>query len=79
MFYPDPLTKLEPQYIHIMPNCLAVVEMDIGIWVASLVVMRPAFHALYRISCPDHKTEGSTTLYNGRSNSGKGNTYRMKD
>ncbi|KAF1935190.1 hypothetical protein EJ02DRAFT_329748, partial [Clathrospora elynae] len=47
MFYPDSLTTTEPQYAHIMTNCLAVAEMDIGIWVATLVVMRPAFQALY--------------------------------
>ena len=79
MFYPDSLTKTEPQYAHIMPNCLAVVEMDIGIWVATLVVMRPAFSALHRIINPNHKPDGSTVSYYGRSGGEKGsNAYQMK-
>ncbi|KAF1840636.1 uncharacterized protein K460DRAFT_410052 [Cucurbitaria berberidis CBS 394.84] len=80
MFYPDPHTKTEPQYAHIMSNCLAVVEMDVGIWVATLVVMRPAFQAFYRIFHPNHRPEGSTSLYYGRSGSEKGgNSYHMRD
>jgi len=63
MFYPDPLTNSEPQYAYIMPNCLAVVEMDIGICVASLVVMRPAFQALYQYICPKHKLISLILLY----------------
>ena len=46
MFYPDPLTKTEPQYTHVFSNVLAVVEMHTGILVATLVVMRPAFQAM---------------------------------
>ncbi|KAH7357509.1 hypothetical protein BKA66DRAFT_445549 [Pyrenochaeta sp. MPI-SDFR-AT-0127] len=80
MFYPDPLTKTEPQYTHIMTNCLAVVEMDIGIWVATLVVMRPAFQAIHRFLRPGHRPEGMTSLYYDRSGAGKGsNSYHMKD
>lgn len=79
MFYPDPLTTTEPQYAHIMPNCLAVVEMDIGIWVATLVVMRPALQALYCLYYPDYKPDGSTTLYYGHSGIGKSNDmYQMR-
>lgn len=79
MFYPDPLTKSEPQYVHIMTNCLAVVEMDIGIWVATLVVMRPAFQALHRVVRPGHISGGKTSLYYGRSGAGRGsNSYHMK-
>jgi hypothetical protein len=80
MFYPDPLTPTEPHYAHIMSNCLAVVEMDVGIWVATLVVMRPAFQALYRRIYPDHRPKGSTTSYYGRSGSGKGsNGYQLRN
>lgn len=79
MFYPDPLTKTEPQYAHIMPNCVAVVEMDIGIWVATLVVMRPAFQAMYYGLRPDRRPEGASTLYYGRSGSGKGGWYHVKE
>jgi hypothetical protein len=79
MFYPDPLTRREPQYTHIMSNCLAVVEMDIGIWVATLVVMRPAFHSIYRRLRPDRKREGQTALYYYHSGVGEGgNVYRLK-
>ncbi|KAF2125597.1 hypothetical protein P153DRAFT_434616 [Dothidotthia symphoricarpi CBS 119687] len=77
MFYPDPLTKTEPQYAHIAPNCLAVVEMDVGIWVATLVVMRPALHALRRIRHPNYKSERSTAF--SYSHSGTGNGYHMKN
>jgi hypothetical protein len=78
MFYPDPLTKTEPQYAHIMPNCLAVAEMDIGIWVATLVVMRPAFQALYRVFRPDQSQQDSVVSYYGRSGSRNGNAFGMK-
>jgi hypothetical protein len=79
MFYPDPLTNTEPQYTHIMTNCLAVVEMDIGIWVATLVVMRPAFQALYHRLRPAHRPNVSTALYYGRSESRQsGDRYRLK-
>jgi hypothetical protein len=78
MFYPHPLAKTEPQYAHIMPNCLAVVEADIGIWVATLFVMQPAFHALYHVFCACHGPEISTTLYYGRSGTRKtSNAYYM--
>ncbi|KAF3000292.1 hypothetical protein E8E13_008545 [Curvularia kusanoi] len=49
MFFPDPLTKTEPQYTHVYNNVLAVVEMHTGILVATLVVMRPAFCAMARV------------------------------
>lgn len=49
MFYPDPLTKTEPQYTHIFNNVLAVIEMHTGILVATLVVMRPAFRLSTRL------------------------------
>jgi hypothetical protein len=79
MFYPDPLTKSEPQYAHIMTNSLAVVEMDVGIWVATLVVMRPAFQALYYTFRPDKRKEGSTAMYYGRTGSRKGsNGYQLR-
>jgi hypothetical protein len=71
MFYPDPLTKTEPQYTHIMPNCLAVVEMDVGIWVATLVVMRPAFHALHRRFFPDYTPKKPRAMHYGSSGNGK--------
>jgi hypothetical protein len=80
MFYPSPLTKTEPQYAHVMPNCLAVVEMDIGIWVATLVVMRPAFQVLYRAWRPNHKSEPSTSYYYKQSGTGKdGNEFRLRN
>jgi hypothetical protein len=80
MFYPDPLTKSEPQYTHITTNSLAVVEMDIGIWVATLVVMRSAFQALYYKVRPDKRKEGSSSaLYYAHTGSGKGsNGYKLK-
>lgn len=79
MFYPDPLTSTEPQYTHIMSNCLAVVEMDVGIWVATLVVMRPAFQALHRRLRPNHRPKGTTALYYEQSKTGKsGDRYNLR-
>lgn len=79
MFYPDHLTRTEPQYTHIMSNCLAVVEMDIGIWVATLVVMRPAFRSVYRRFRPDRKREVPSALYYCHSETGQGGKiYRLK-
>ena len=79
MFYPDPLTKTEPQYTHIMSNCLAVVEMDVGIWVATLVVMRPAFQTVYRKLFPDIKPKRSRLVYYGYSDHGRGgDRYTLK-
>jgi hypothetical protein len=47
MFYPDPLIKSEPQYGSVPTQTLAIAEMDANILFATLVVMRPAFQALY--------------------------------
>jgi hypothetical protein len=78
MFYPDPLTKTEPQYTHIMSNCLAVVEMNVGIWVATLVVMRPAFQTVYRKFSTDHTSKRSKPLYIGLSEHGRsGERYTL--
>jgi hypothetical protein len=78
MFYPDPLTKPEPQYAHVMTNSLAVVEMDIGIWVATLVVMRPAFQAIHYTLRPDKRKQGSTALYYGRTSRKGSNGYQLR-
>jgi hypothetical protein len=63
MFYPAPLNKTEPQYTHIPNNVVAVAEMHTGILVATLVVMRPAFQAMYRKASSWHKLGGETADY----------------
>lgn len=78
MFYPDPLTKTEPQYTHIYNNVLAVIEMHTGILVATLVVMRPAFQAMYKLVNPSYQPRGGTTSYGRRSSRGVGSSYRMQ-
>ncbi|KAF1931023.1 uncharacterized protein M421DRAFT_364479 [Didymella exigua CBS 183.55] len=78
MFYPAPLTKTEPQYTHIFNNVLAVVEMHTGILVATLVVMRPAFRAIYRLVNPSYQPQGGTTYYGKRSSRGVGSEYQMQ-
>lgn len=72
MFYPDALIKSEPQYGNVPTQTLAVAEMDANILFASLVVMRPAFQALYYglcSRCISHgtalKTEGIGYVENG--------------
>ena len=59
MIYPDPTTTADPQWANIIPNTIAIVEMDIGIIAASLVVMRPCFVAIYHIAT-GRKPPGST-------------------
>ncbi|EOD46297.1 putative integral membrane protein [Neofusicoccum parvum UCRNP2] len=49
-FYPDPAAKSDPQWANTIPNTIAMVEMDVGIIAASLVVMRPCFQFLYNIA-----------------------------
>jgi hypothetical protein len=78
MFYPDPLTKTEPQYTHIYNNVLAVIEMHTGILVATLVVMRPAFQAIYKLINPSYEPRGGTTSYGKRSSRGVGSSYQMQ-
>lgn len=77
MFYPDPLTKTEPQYTHIFSNVLAVIEMHTGILVATLVVMRPAFQAIYKLINPSYQPHGGATYYGKQSSRGAGNSYQM--
>jgi hypothetical protein len=71
MFYPDPLTKTEPQYTHVFNNVLAVVEMHTGILVATLVVMRPAFQAMAGVFCKRYRARDRMLGYTGQS-SGEG-------
>lgn len=63
MFYPDPHTRTEPQYTHIFSNTLAVIEMHTGILVATLVVMRPAFQAVYMSINPSYRPNSETSHY----------------
>lgn len=77
MFYPDPLTKSEPQYTHIFNNILAVIEMHTGILVATLVVMRSAFQAIYKLINPSYRPSGHTA-YSGQPDSHDlGSSYQM--
>ncbi|KAJ4349267.1 hypothetical protein N0V95_004697 [Ascochyta clinopodiicola] len=78
MFYPDPLTKTEPQYTHVFNNVLAVVEMHTGILVATLVVMRPAFQAMYKLVNPSYRPHGDTIYYGKQSSRGVGSSYPMQ-
>ncbi|KAF9696072.1 hypothetical protein EKO04_006133 [Ascochyta lentis] len=78
MFYPDPLTKTEPQYTHVFNNVLAVIEMHTGILVATLVVMRPAFQAMYMFVNPSYQPHGDTTYYGKRSSRGVSSSYHMQ-
>ncbi|KAF3043416.1 hypothetical protein E8E12_006191 [Didymella heteroderae] len=78
MFYADPLTKTEPQYTHIFNNILAVIEMHTGILVATLVVMRPAFQAIYKLVNPSYQPSGGTTYYGRQSSRGVGSSYQMQ-
>ena len=52
MFFPDPWIKTEPQYGWVPAQMLAVCEMDANILFATLVVMRPAFQAVYHALIP---------------------------
>ena len=47
MFYPPWDAKSDPQWANTPANTIAIVEMDVGIIAASLVVMRPCFQAIY--------------------------------
>ncbi|OJD36119.1 uncharacterized protein BKCO1_1300054 [Diplodia corticola] len=49
-FFPDPLAKKDPQWANTIPNTISMVEMDVGIIAASLVVMRPCFQFLYNVA-----------------------------
>ncbi|KAH8706074.1 hypothetical protein GQ44DRAFT_716349 [Phaeosphaeriaceae sp. PMI808] len=49
MFFPDPWIKTEPQYGWVPAQTLAVCEMQANILFASLVVMRPAFQAIFHV------------------------------
>ncbi|KAJ4311721.1 hypothetical protein N0V94_007807 [Neodidymelliopsis sp. IMI 364377] len=69
MFYPDPLTKTEPQYTHVFNNVLAVIEMHTGILVATLVVMRPAFQAIYKLINPSYSPKTNAASYYAKTNS----------
>lgn len=77
MFYPDPLTKTEPQYTHVFNNVLAVIEMHTGILVATLVVMRPAFQAIYKRLNPSFSLHGGATHYGKRSGGETDRSYPM--
>lgn len=72
MFYPDPLTRTEPQYTHVFSNVLAVVEMHTGILVATLVVMRPAFQSIYVLINPSYRLHSQTSYC------GKQSSYHMQ-
>lgn len=78
MFYPDPLTKTEPQYTHIFNNVLAVIEMHTGILVATLVVMRSTFQAIYMLINPAYQPHRETVYYGKRSSQGVGSSYQMQ-
>ena len=78
MFYPDPLTKSEPQYTHIFNNVLAVIEMHTGILVATLVVMRPAFQAVYKFINPSYQAHGEASYYGKRSSRRASSPYQMQ-
>lgn len=78
MFYPNPLTKTEPQYTHILSNVLAMIEMHTGILVATLVVMRPAFQALYKLINPSYRPSGDMLYYGKRSSHGFNSSYPME-
>lgn len=67
MFYPDSLTRTEPQYTHVFNNVLAVVEMHTGILVATLVVMRPAFQSIYVFINPSYRPHSQTSYYGKQS------------
>ncbi|KAJ8110056.1 hypothetical protein OPT61_g6996 [Boeremia exigua] len=78
MFYPDSLTKTEPQYTHIFNNVLAVVEMHTGILVATLVVMRPAFQAILKTVNPSYRPYGDPSYYGKQSSRGARSSYKME-
>ncbi|KAH6614943.1 hypothetical protein C7974DRAFT_379844 [Boeremia exigua] len=75
MFYPNPLVKTEPQYAHIFPNVLGIIEMHTGILVATLVVMRPAFHAIHKIINPFYRAYGVASHYETRNSHGIGSSH----
>ncbi|KAH7095701.1 hypothetical protein FB567DRAFT_543985 [Paraphoma chrysanthemicola] len=52
MFFPDPWIKTEPLYGWVPAQTLAVCEMNANILFATLVVMRPAFQAIYHVIIP---------------------------
>ena len=47
MYNPAPDASTDPQWANTPPNTLSMVEMNVGIMAACLVVMRPVFAALY--------------------------------
>lgn len=47
MYNPAPDASTDPQWANTPPNTLAMVEMNVGIMAACLVVMRPIFAAIY--------------------------------
>ncbi|KAK0659516.1 hypothetical protein DIS24_g3972 [Lasiodiplodia hormozganensis] len=49
-FFPNPAAKTDPQWANTIPNTISMVEMDVGIIAASLVVMRPCFQFLYNVA-----------------------------
>lgn len=50
MFYPDPSAKNDPQWGNNTANAISMVEMNVGLAAAALVVMRPAFQAVYNLT-----------------------------
>ncbi|KAF2833182.1 hypothetical protein CC86DRAFT_461609 [Ophiobolus disseminans] len=60
MFFPDPWIKTEPQYGWVPAQMLAVCEMDANILFATLVVMRPAFQAVYHALRPGYVRTGKS-------------------
>ncbi|KAH7061188.1 hypothetical protein B0J12DRAFT_284917 [Macrophomina phaseolina] len=48
-FFPDPAAKTDPQWANTIPNAISMVEMNVGMIAASLVVMRPCLQFLYNI------------------------------
>ena len=51
MYHPPSDSSSDPQWANLPPNTLAMVEMDVGIMAACLVVMRPCFAAIYERTC----------------------------
>lgn len=59
MFHPDPLVEKEPQYGYMPSYNLTIGEMNAHVMFASLVVMRPAFQALYHVFVPQNEASCS--------------------
>jgi hypothetical protein len=68
MFFPDPWIKTEPQYGWVPAQTLAVAEMEADILFATLVVMRPAFQAVYHALVPRRDRQRSNAGFD-RTNS----------